>query len=177
MSRLASKAELRHEILARLKALPQEYIQEQSARLRQKLRLDGVQRVCAYAPMAHEVNLLPLLAEAPDVEFYFPRCLPGRRLSFHRVRAATQLQPDAWGIPTPPPDLPQIEPHMVQLVIVPGVAFTAQGKRLGYGGGYYDRFLPLCPQAHTLALALPQQLYPELPTDAHDCTLQQVILP
>lgn len=177
MNAALTKDELRRTALSRLRTLPPEYVQEQSALLRHLLlpRLHCMQRVCLYAPLPHEVNLLPLLTEAPGVEFYFPRCLPGRQLSFHRVLTPAQLEPGALGIPAPPPELPQLEPQAAQLIIVPGVAFTTGGKRLGYGGGYYDRFLPRCPAAATLALALPEQLYPDLPTDPHDCTLHCVL--
>lgn len=177
MSYAASKDTLRREVLTRLRALSAEYVQAQSAELRRRILplVRGAQRVCVYAPLAHEVNLLPLLEEAPEVEYYFPRCLPERQLSFHRVISAAELKPGALGIPTPPAELPLLSPQQAQLIIVPGVAFTADGKRLGYGGGYYDRFLPRCPAAATLALALPEQLYPDLPTDPHDCTLHCVL--
>lgn len=173
----ASKDELRQLVLKRLRALPAGYVQAQSAALRARIHplLKGLEKVCLYAPLPHEVNLLPLLEEAPGIAYYFPRCLPGRQLSFHRITSAAELQPGTWGIPAPPAELPALSPHEAQLIIVPGVAFTAEGLRLGYGGGYYDRFLPRCPQARTLALALPEQLQPELPTTPHDYRLHQVL--
>lgn len=173
----ASKDSLRRAMLERLRALPADYVQAQSAALCERVLpiLRTAERVCLYAPLPHEVNLLPLLEAAPEVEFYFPRCLPGRQLSFHRVHSAAALQPGAMGIPTPPAHLPQLAPEAAQLILVPGVAFTTNGQRLGYGGGYYDRFLPRCPQAHTLALALPEQILPQLPTDTYDIPLHRVL--
>ena len=166
-------------MLERLRALSEEYVAAQSAKLRAQLLplLSGKTHICLYAPLPHEVNLLPLLDELPHLHFYFPRCLPGRQLSFHRVHTpATQLEPGAHGILAPLPQLPTLAPEAAELIIVPGVAFTATGKRLGYGGGYYDRFLPRCPHAHSLALALPEQILPDLPTDPHDCRVQTLFI-
>lgn len=177
MSATAAKAELRRRVLSELRRLPAEYVQEASALLRAKLipLLRGIEHICIYAPLPHEVNLLPLLDELPGSRFYFPRCLPGRQLVFHCVQQpASQLEPGAHGILAPRAELPSIAPESVGAIIVPGVAFTAQGKRLGYGGGYYDRFLPRCPQALALATALPEQLVDHLPTDTHDCCVQTI---
>lgn len=166
-------------MLALLRALPAEKVRACSALLREKLLplLAGARHICLYAPLPHEVDLLPLLQEAPEHCYYFPRCLPGRRLCFHRVRdAAADLAPGAWGIREPLASLPSIEPAAVDIVLVPGVAFTRSGKRLGYGGGYYDRYLPLLsPRARALALALPEQMVRFLPTDSYDFTLSEIL--
>lgn len=72
------------------------------------------------------------------------------------------------GIPAPLPDLPEIPPEKLDIILVPGVAFTIAGDRLGYGGGYYDRFLPLCSHALILAVAFPEQIESSLPTGEYD---------
>lgn len=132
--------------------------------------------IALYAPLAHEVNLLPLLAEHPRHRYYFPRCLPGRRLSFHLVRTPEEeLLPGALGIPAPAEHLPCIRPQELQLILVPGVAFTPDGRRLGYGGGFYDRYLPQCPQAKLISLAMPEQIVANLPTEAHDLRIPTLL--
>ena len=65
----------------------------------------------------------------------------------------------------------------IDLLIVPGVAFTREGKRMGYGGGYYDRFIPLCTNARIIALAFSEQLVDFLPTEAHDLPIPELITP
>lgn len=173
------KTLLRHSVLTSLRALPADYVQAASTRLREQLKplLQAARHVCLYAPLPHEVNLLPLLQEYPECSYYFPRCLPERRLSFHRVRQPdAELEPGALGILAPRAELPAIPPAQVELIIVPGVAFTLSGKRLGYGGGYYDRFLPLLPpHAQIIALVLPEQLMPDLPVDKHDVRIPSVL--
>lgn len=180
---IAPKERVRREMLLSLRALPGAYVQAASARLRALLKplLEGRRHICLYAPLPHEVDLLPLLREAPERHYYFPRCLPGRSMVFQRVQAPErELLPGAMGIRTPLSKLPVIEPQHVDLIVVPGLAFEAQpgggATRLGYGGGYYDRYLPLLsPAARTVALALPEQLLADLPTAAHDVQIQTLL--
>ena len=176
----ADKAQLRRHMLGLLRALPREYVAEQSARLRELLRpvlkTENPLSVFLYAALPHEVDLLPLISLYPQHAFYFPRCLPGRRLSFHRVTdTRTQLLPGAMGIPTPLHTLPEKPAQQADLIIVPGLAFTASGHRLGYGGGFYDRLLAACPAVPSLSLAFPQQLLPTVPTDEHDHPVDRVL--
>lgn len=79
------------------------------------------------------------------------------------------------GILAPLPKLPIIPPQQMDIIIVPGVGFTLSGKRLGYGGGYYDRYLPMCTRARVLALAFPEQIENTLPTDEHDFPIPSVL--
>lgn len=129
-----------------------------------------------YSPLPHEVNLLPLLAEYPQHRFCFPRCLKGRAMEFRHVGdPKADMEPAAMGIPAPKTSCPLVSPQELDILIVPGVAFTRRGERLGYGGGFYDRYIPRCPQARLLALAFPEQLCDTLPTEAHDCVIPEVL--
>ena len=65
-------------------------------------------------------------------------------------------------------------PAGIDLVIVPGVAFTADGRRLGHGKGYYDRFL-VGTTAHTVGACFAEQLVDELPVEPHDVRLDRVL--
>jgi len=180
MEKTAAKRRLRQSRLSALRAVPPEQRERFSAILREKLASFLPQHsgaaVAIYAPLPHEVNLLPLLREKPQHHYLFPRCLSGGKMCFHYVTDVEhELVPGAHGILAPAPSCPMVPPQDIDLIVVPGVAFTTGGKRLGYGGGYYDRFLPLCTRAHVLALAFPAQMVPDLPTEAHDLTIPQVI--
>ena len=70
---------------------------------------------------------------------------------------------------------PTITPEEIDLLIVPGVAFTADGRRMGYGGGYYDRFIPQCTKARILALAFEEQIVDDIPTESHDIIMPELI--
>ncbi len=61
------------------------------------------------------------------------------------------------------------------LVVVPGVAFDKNGNRIGYNGGYYDRFLSKYSGINTVALAFDEQIFDEIPTDTYDIPVNQVI--
>ena len=77
---------------------------------------------------------------------------------------------------TLPEDDPAIEPRLLDVVIVPGLAFTPDGDRLGQGGGWYDRFLPrLRTDCVTVGVGFAPQLVAALPTEPHDIPLALVV--
>ncbi|WP_417908766.1 5-formyltetrahydrofolate cyclo-ligase [Candidatus Electronema sp. PJ] len=82
---------------------------------------------------------------------------------------ARQLQPGCYGILEPTSAQAAIEPDRLDLVLVPGSVFDQGGGRLGYGGGFYDRFLSQdAPQALRIGLSFEIQLVDQVPTEAHD---------
>ena len=175
-----TKKALRREVLQRLKAAAAaDPAQLRSTGLRKKLApwLQGRSLfVGIYAPLPHEVNLLPLMKEYPQHRFVFPLCLPGHKLRFHEIHdAATDLQPGAMNIPEPAPYTPAVRPEDIDILVVPGVAFTRHGDRMGYGGGFYDRFIPQCTKAKILALAFDEQMVDSLPAEPHDLRINTVI--
>ncbi|OQX10614.1 MAG: 5-formyltetrahydrofolate cyclo-ligase [Desulfobulbaceae bacterium A2] len=92
---------------------------------------------------------------------------------------ARELRPGYCSIPEPRPELViprQLDPAVLDLVLVPGAVFDAKGGRLGYGGGYYDRFLQQqAPRALRVALAYEQQLVPLVPVAAHDQRMDIIV--
>lgn len=176
-----TKTAVRQRVLAKLKAAAAADPQGlRSAALRRRLAplLAGETplTVALYAPLPHEVDLLPLLTEHPQHRYVFPRCLKGHRLEFRVVHdPAADMEPAAMGIPAPTAACPAVEPQEIDLIIVPGVAFTPSGDRLGYGGGFYDRYLPLCTRARLLACAFEEQMLDTLPTEAHDLRLPLIV--
>src|SRR5262249_165220 len=69
-----------------------------------------------------------------------------------------------------------LNPSAIELVLVPGIAFDRQGHRLGFGGGYFDRFLPKAPKAFRIGLAFEVQLSDDaLPKEAHDAQLDCIV--
>lgn len=94
------------------------------------------------------------------------------------VEDDTPLTAGERGTPEPPPphQAQAIDPAVIDLVVVPGLAFAKSGVRLGYGGGYYDRFLPLLRrEAVRLGLGYGAQLVETLPGEPHDVRLDAVL--
>lgn len=91
---------------------------------------------------------------------------------------AIDVRPGFRGIPEPEPHCAPIDVAAIDWALVPGVAFDSAGRRLGYGGGYYDRLLPLLrPDAHRIAGAFELQIVDRVPTAPHDLTVDAVITP
>jgi len=114
---------------------------------------------------------LPLLA---------PRVIGPGALVWHRLRNADDLTacpPGAYGIRAPDPErCPQVDLPAGALLLVPGLAFTREGWRLGQGGGYYDRLLAATPAITAVGLGFACQLADHLPREVHDRQLHGLVL-
>lgn len=126
--------------------------------------LSEARHVLLYAATASEMDLLPL-ATCPETQFYLPRCAPKRRLAIHAYPAPLVLSP--FGIREPEATAPELDPVVLDLVLVPALVLDRDGYRLGYGGGYYDRLLPrLRPECRTIGVS--SLLVERLPRDPWD---------
>ena len=86
-----------------------------------------------------------------------------------RELAPGQLAPGRWGIWEPTDEAPLLSDYSrLDLVVVPGVAFSSDGKRLGRGKSFYDRFLPLVPRAAFVGVCYPCQVVEQIPADPWD---------
>ena len=115
-------------------------------------RFTGLEEFCRsglilmYAPVGSEPDIRPIAraAWASGKAVAFPLCDPkNKTMTFHVVSSLDDLTPGYAGIPEPPADAPTPAPETAaaSICVVPALAFDLEGYRLGYGGGYYDRFL------------------------------------
>ena len=96
-------------------------------------------------PKKNEVDTSFLLTvlQGKDKEVVIPKVGPGNLLSHFLLTDSTRLEISKWGVPEPVSGL-EIEPNRIEVVFLPLLAFDKRGYRVGYGGGYYDRFLRQC---------------------------------
>ena len=115
-----------------------------------------------------EVDLSPLLqiARQRGIKTAFPRC-EGTQMLFHVVQTQSELSAGRFGIPTPCADAPVARPTASTLCLLPALAATRDGLRLGYGGGFYDRFLADF-KGHTILPLYELLLAPSLPSEPTD---------
>jgi 5-formyltetrahydrofolate cyclo-ligase len=95
--------------------------------------------------------------------------------SLEAVVDGTKFEPKAFGI-LEPVDGTVVRPADLAAIVVPGVAFTVDGDRLGQGGGFYDRFLPLVA-GPTFGVCLSEQIVGHVPMAAHDQRVEHVVFP
>ena len=176
-----SKVELRQRIRAQRRALsPAQKIAEESQVCRVLVALLAKQQplaVASYAALPDELSVDAWHAQrwAAGHPVWLPRVVGPGVLSWHPVTNSTQLATGAYSIREPRPAAVPAQPlPLSALLVVPGVAFTSDGWRLGQGGGFYDRLLAT-HQGPTLGLAFACQRVAEVPRGPHDCRVSKVI--
>jgi 5-formyltetrahydrofolate cyclo-ligase len=176
----SEKRTLRRHILAQRDGLNAETLGRRSAAIRQALeKVEAYQTahtVHLFVPFGSEVDTRPILEDlwAREVRAVLPRVARGRQLEHLAVSSWDELEPGAYSIPEPVSRCRAVDPSGVDLILVPGVAFDRKGGRLGYGGGYYDRFLEACP-APRVALAFDLQMVDEVPREPHDLLVHEIL--
>jgi 5-formyltetrahydrofolate cyclo-ligase len=127
--------------------------------------------VVGFLAMPGEIDIVPLVTRHPDIEFALTRTAPGRSLTLHPFHAERETHP--FGFEQPAPGAVTIPPGDVDVVLVPGVAFTRAGARLGRGAGYYDRFLPTL-EADIVGLTVEDRILESIPVEAHDVLMDWI---
>ncbi len=176
-----SKAALRRKLLKARQSMPLDVWRQKSDRLCTHLQTWPLfahsRTILAYLSFRQEPDLSLLFNPSLGKRWGFPRC-EGNSLIWHACspRDENTLQLGAYGIPEPKPDLPVLMAEQVDLILVPAIACDAQGHRLGYGGGFYDRWLssPGWCSKPTVGIVFESARLAALPTDPWDCSVQVV---
>lgn len=170
------KAALRQRMMALRKALPPEDAAWASARATEHLLAQpelSSEAVCCFVSFRREIETRPVLQALldRDIAVGVPRMVADYGLECRRIRSLDELVPGPFGVLTSDgEDLGD----RVGAVVTPGLAFTPEGGRLGFGAGYYDRYLGRL-DAKALGFGFERQLVPELPTEDHDHPLHAVV--
>ena len=167
-----SKKEIRKIYLKKRQELPASVWKENSLKISEQVLkhplFQETDTIFSYIPFKNEVDTIPILIASWKCgkKVAVPKVLSKTEMKFYEICSLEELHPGAYGI---------LEPDAVKeaeaenaLILLPGAVFDHHLRRIGYGGGYYDRFLSTHSRYRTMALAFSMQVVPELPEDCHD---------
>lgn len=187
-----TKSELRKTIREIKRRFAQNELDETAlaiiSRLTAHPRFAAARTVMLYHSLPDEVNTHRLLADMPAADAIAAKTenpLAGKTILLPRVTSDTEmelrlytghddLRPGAFGIMEPCGSA-FTRYGEIDLAVIPGMAFDATGHRLGRGKGYYDRFLPLIPQAYKIGVCFPFQIVDNVPTEPTDVVMDEVV--
>jgi 5-formyltetrahydrofolate cyclo-ligase len=179
-----AKRELRRQVIGLRDALAgsdrRRYSREICRRVAQSPEFQRAKVALLFASFGSEVDTTDLLqaALAGGKRLVLPRVDPETRaLELRAVRSLDDVAPGTWDIPEPVPrHCPEVALPDIDFVLVPGVAFDRELRRLGYGGGYYDGVLARLSEGTTaVAICFETQIVPEVPADLHDLRVPVLI--
>lgn len=173
------KKELRRQIREQKRAMTEEQIVSASSRLGELFlncpQYKQAQTIYGYLPYNQEVRTVPMLEQAmkDGKRVAVPKCY-GDEMRFIYMDDLSKVEKGYANIPEPIADEP-VADDKTALVLMPGMAFTKDGKRMGYGGGFYDKFLAAEPEHPTVALCYAFQMVEDLPTEDYDIPVDCVL--
>ena len=173
------KSELRKQVLHEMKAISQEQKQFIDQALTEQLLqhpfYQEAKVIATYLSFPHEFQTQELIEQAlkDGKKVLIPKTYPKGRMDFV-VYDPQQLVKTSFGLLEPQGNLEVVDASQIDLIHVPGLAFTTEGYRIGYGGGYYDRYLKHF-SGNTLSTVYPCQIRDFIPED-HDIPVQEVLV-
>ena len=173
------KKTLRKKIREQKRAMTPEQIETASTKLVEMFLQTELYRdaktIYGYLPYNQEVRTVPILEQAlSDGKRVAVPKVYGEEMKFLYLTDLTQVETGYAGIPEPIADEP-VGDDPTALVLMPGIAFTKEGQRIGYGGGFYDKFLAAEPDHPTIALCYDFQMVDQLPTEEFDIPVDLVL--
>ena len=173
------KTALRREIREKKRAMSIVEIEARSARLGELFAETDAYRkaktVYGYLPYNQEVRTVPILERAmrDGKKVAVPKVY-GDTMRFIYLEDLSRVEKSEMGIPEPVADEP-VADDQTALVLMPGLAFDEAGHRIGYGGGFYDKFLNAEPNHPTVALCYDFQMFAHLDTEEFDIPVDLVL--
>lgn len=182
---METKAEIRKRILEVRKKLSDQETAAKSEAIVHKViktpEYKEADNILLYADYCREVMTRGIFEDAllHRKRIYFPRVdKMTNTMEFYQVISLRQLERGYMDILEPREDIKmryKFQPKEDTLAVLPGVAFDTSGYRLGYGKGFYDKFLANRRQISTMALAFACQIIDEIPRDAHDIKMDKIV--
>ena len=173
------KKSLRKQVLQGLKSLSKEEKQSMNAWLTEQLLqhpfYKEAKNIATYLSFPHEFQTARLIEQAQKdgKTILIPKTYPPGKMDFV-IYKPEQLERNSFGLLEPQGAFTILEPSQIDLIHVPGLAFNSSGYRIGYGGGYYDRYLEPFP-SHTISTIYPCQIQNFQP-EHYDIPVEEVLI-
>ena len=175
---IEDKRTLRRAVRAGLAQIGADEARERSVaickELEKHIAVSGATVVAMFSPLADEPQIWPLVEQlAQRLSVVLPR-VEGDVMNFYSYDKDA-MAAGAYGINEPQRGVP-VQPYEIDVIVVPGVAFTAKGMRMGRGKGFYDRYLAQSGfAALKIGVCYREQLVPDIPAEPHDVAMDTVI--
>ena len=171
------KEQIRKEIIQQRNSLKPEEVITKSSKICDKIiNLEcykNANSIFVYSSANNEVLLNELINDAllNNKKIAFPKVISKNEMQFFYVKSLSELKKGYYNILEPQAEFPA---HNADVIIIPGVAFDCKGNRLGYGGGFYDRFLEI-NDIYSIGVCYDFQLKEKLPVLKYDKKMNQII--
>lgn len=181
---METKEQIRKRIIQDRNQMPSEDVAKKSSMIAQKVlktpEYEEAHNILLYADYRHEVMTREIFDDAVlrKKKVYFPKSNADCTMDFYQVVSVKQLESGYKGIKEPVADERYLYQHNRKedtLIIVPGVAFDMNGYRVGYGKGFYDRFLQDKRQMTVMGLCFSSQIVEEIPHDQYDIRMDKIV--
>lgn len=140
--------------------------------------MQNVRAVLIYGASPEEVETLPIedALRQRGVRIAYPKVVEAGQMELHWVEDRYHLERGSFGLLEPGADAACALPGELDAIVVPGVAFDSTGRRIGYGGGYYDVLLSgQCAGVPSIAVAFDEQMVERVPCDPHDQHMHVIV--
>ena len=173
------KSKLRKQVLQEMRSIPQKQKIAMDQALTERFLnhpfYQEAKVIATYLSFPHEFQTQGLIDQAlkDGKKVLIPKTYPKGRMEFV-VYDPQQLEKTSFGLLEPQGDLEVVDTSRIDLIHVPGLAFTTEGYRIGYGGGYYDRYLENFA-GQTMSTIYPCQIQ-NFNSEDHDITVEEVLI-
>ncbi len=177
-----NKQELRKELKSKRAAIPEERRQTYSRQICQNLldlpMVKEADLIYAYSTIGSEVSLQTLIEDTlmHDMMIGMPKVF-GEKMDFFTIRQLSELRQGAFGILEPQAGAEDLLTGNRGICLVPGLGFDATGGRIGYGKGYYDRYLQAFPGLIRIGCCFEEQLVERIPKEVQDVSMDYLMTP
>ena len=175
------KKGLRQKMLAMRRALSANETESRSSSLKENilslLEYKNAKKIMAFLAMKGESNLDGFIRQAllDGKEVYIPVCLPERQMEAGRLIDMEHFEKGPLGLRNLPAGYEVTSPESLDLVLIPGLAVSQEGIRLGMGAGYYDRYLARVPFEKRVAALWDFQVSPDIPSEPFDQNIAKIV--